>query len=223
MMALRRATFSVVLCAAVAFLFACDSGAVTLLPIFPSLPVRSVREVIVDTWPFAIQVGDTMTVYTEAFDSTGTGTAGLALRTWALTDSTLATATPLGPHRSSALFRGQRPGSMLVRVTINGVTGQDSLRIIPTLAPLEISPTSLTLRQGDTAIVRLRIVDRSGNPVQNLVVLWNSADYSIAVPYCCRDSARVWSIPVVGRTGTTVISATVANSVVTMPVTVIPR
>lgn len=180
---------------------------------------RPVREVIVYTWPFAIQVGDTMTVYADAFDSTGFGTAWQSVRTWALSDSSLATATALGPSKSASLFRGQRPGFLAVRVTIAGVTGQDSLRIIPTLAPLQVSPASLTLRLHDSASVKVRITDLSGFPVRNLVVSWSSTDYLVAATSCCRDSVVVRS-PLGGHAGTALLRATVANSVVTLPVTV---
>lgn len=180
---------------------------------------RPVREVIVYTFPFAIQVGDTMTVSADAFDSTGFGTAWQSVRTWTLSDNSLATATAIGSSKSASLFRGQRPGALTVRVTIAGVTGQDSLRIIPTLAPLQVSPASLTLRLHDSAAVKLRIADLSGATIRNLAVTWTSTDYTVAVAICCRDSVMVVS-PRGGRAGTALLRATVANSLVTLPVTV---
>ena len=209
-------------CAAVALVCACDIGAnaLTRVPLFPARPVR---DVIVYTWPFAIQVGDTMTVDALAYDSSGHLTASQSIRTWMLSDSALAAARSLGATSSSALFRGQRPGALLVRVTIAGVTGQDTMRVIPALAPLQISPASLTLRLGDTAAAKVRIADLNGVPVRNLVVQWNSDDYSVAIAGCCRDSVAVWSTAVGGRTGTTLIRAVVANSVAILPVTVIAR
>jgi len=76
-------------------------------------------------------------------------------------------------------------------VAIADRIGVDTVRIIPTFAPLRVEPGTLTLRRGDSATVRLIVRDLEGKPVENLIVFWETRDYTLVNAGCCRDTLTV--------------------------------
>jgi len=100
--------------------------------------------------------------------------------------------------------------------------GAQAVRIIPTLAALRVEPGTLTLRRGDSATGRLSVRDLAGKPVENLIVVWETRDYTLVNASCCRDTLTV-RVPLPGAAGTTQLVAKTANMSAALSVTVLPR
>ena len=209
--------------AAMALLSGCVDGSSggRSIPTFPVFVEPQVQLVHVYTWPATVQVGDTLSVSADSFGADGFSTGTRLPVAWVYSDASLVSRTVTSTSGRTVLLRGILPGLLRVSATISQRTGSDSIRIIPSLAPLRIEPATLTLRRGDSASVRLIIRDFDGTPVQNLSVLWESRDATIVRAGCCRDTLTVRS-PGTGGAGETQLVARTANLSVVLPVTVTP-
>ena len=207
----------------VSLLSGCADGSSVGRP-FPTIPVfveRKVEQVIVYTWPTTVQVGDSLSVSTDSFDAAGHGTGARLTVAWTFSDETLIARTVANSSGRRVLLRGLRPGLLRVSATIAEKSGSDTVRVIPPLAPLRVEPAFLTLRRGDSAKVRLIVRDIDGVPVDNLVVFWETRDYTLVNAGCCRDTLTV-RLPITGGSGTTQLVAKAANLSVALPITVTP-
>lgn len=75
-------------------------------------------------------------------------------------------------NSSAAVLRGLRPGIVLLSATLNGVTGSDSIRVLPKISELQLKATRTTLSIGDTVEIWLRANDLSGDSIPNLRPLY---------------------------------------------------
>ena len=191
------------------------------VPTFPLFVEPPVNHVNVYTWPTTVQVGDTLSVSTDSFDANGQGTGSRLPAVWAFSDESLVARTITNVNGRWVLLRGLRPGLLRVSATIAERSGFDTVRIIPALAPLRVEPSTLTLRRGDSAMVRLIVRDVADVPIDNLVVFWETRDFALVRAGCCRDTLTV-RLPVSGGSGTTQLVAKTANLSVALPITVTP-
>lgn len=172
------------------------------------------------TFPGYVQVGDTISVSADAFDANGYVTAALAPRLWVLSDSALVSVAPSAPPLEWLRLTGRQTGVLTLTVKIDTATGSSTLRVIPVLAPLTATPTSVSIKEGDSARVVVHVTDLRGQPVDGLIVLATPVTSGIVFTACCRDTLWVRSIQPGGKTGTTLMNVQVANDTGSFSVTV---
>ncbi len=204
-------------------IFACSEGpspfpGPAAFPFSP-FPGRPVKEVLVYSFPYAMQQGDTLMVTTESFDSTGLATAFDSTAKWSLSDKSVTSVVRVGNRGRAIVLRGVQPGTVRLFSMISKVTGTDTVRVVPPLAPLRLEPASVTLRRGDSVAVRLRVTDLQGVPVPGLLVFWSTDNSLVATAQCCRDSTYVRS-PMSGGPGSVVIHVKILDQTIALPVTV---
>jgi hypothetical protein len=90
---------------------------------------------------------------TVVFRSTDTTVVGLEPTTWYMSSM------------PSVRARARRVGTVTFSATINGVTGSDSLRVIPEIQSIALTPTRSTLQVGDTVAVTVDIVSTGGEAI----------------------------------------------------------
>jgi hypothetical protein len=168
-----------------------------------------------------VEAGDTITATAEAFQSNGIMTAWFSPRVWSVSDgSTVDIRGVTGP--SSVLLAALRPGTAQVSARIGDVEGSASLRVIPRLAPITLTPSVVSMRLGDSVQVVADIRTAAGVPITDLNVSWRAQDYGVVTTSCCSASAWLRSSRQYGATGTTTVTAIVAHATGALTVTVTP-
>ncbi len=203
---------------AAAIAVSCQDGP-PLVPLFPAIASPPVKEVIVYGFPNVLEVGDTLTVYASAFDSLGNATAFNVAAAWSYSDSSLVTGVPRGLVTPATLLTGRKAGLLTLSARINGVTGQDTIRVVPRIAQVSFSASSVTIPANDSVRVDVTFRDAAGAAISGPVILWSAADYSV-VTVCCHRSAWIVSH---GRLGTTTVQARMGHSSGSVGVTVVAR
>lgn len=116
-----------------------------------------------------VEVGDTIRIDAEGFhDGNGFGTDFPHTVTFATTDSTVVGLESTSWSLSfvpTIRVRGRRDGLVSIIATINGVSGQDSLRVIPAVGSVTLSPNPATVKVGDTVTVQVQVIARAGGPI----------------------------------------------------------
>jgi hypothetical protein len=120
------------------------------------------------------------------------------------------------------LLRALRPGVARVSARIGDREGEDSLRVIPSLAPITFTPGAVSIHRGDSVRVDAAIRGVAGEPVSGVFVYWRTNDIGVVSAGCC--SASVWlrTSTLYGAPGTTTVTATVGHASGSLRVTVIP-
>ncbi|MCU0646447.1 MAG: hypothetical protein MUF00_00510 [Gemmatimonadaceae bacterium] len=204
---------------ALAILWTCASPpTVEVPPLFRLPPVRHVN---VYAYPNLLAVDRLDTLEANGFDSTGVGVWVSGAATWRVSDSTRLSMRELDPRRRQVEVRALRPGLVEVVATIAGVSGRDTVRIIPALLPLELTPAAVSLRRGDSTFVRLRIRTTDGVAVRGLFVSWWDTTYRATTWPHFSDSVWVRALERASP-GVGALRASVAGASVTLPVTVTP-
>lgn len=93
---------------------------------------------------------------------------------WTISDPTIARLEllepPLPPPQDSStptrtLVRGRRPGTVTVKASARGVSGEAPVRVIPVIATIQVLTFRDTLAVGDTIEVRTAVVDAGGGTI----------------------------------------------------------
>lgn len=199
-------------------LFGCSGDTFGSNPVNP-IKTGSVAVVRMGLWPYAVQQHDTLTVDAHARDADGYPTAFNTTIRWQWSDSSLVSeATSFDKGRALRL-RGTAPGLLRLTASIDGVTAQDTLRILPPLAPARLVPATLTLAAGDTATIRLVLTDIHGQAVAPRYVHWTTDTSRLMRVHGYGDSLSV-EAPDTVQPGTTWIRATVFHLSVLLPITI---
>lgn len=94
---------------------------------------------------------------------------------WATSDATTARIEPLPPPppedsfpTARTLIRGVQPGAARITATSGGLTGEATVRVIPTLATIQLSVAQPTIFLGDTVTVAAAAMDGNDIPVPDV-------------------------------------------------------
>ena len=175
-------------CAVIAVLVASCYGSPTGFDLNSQLdPINDVMVYAGSFWEFA-EVDDTITI--DAFgyhNGSGFGTQLIRTVTWASSDvATLrvvqSKTTGIG---SFAQVKGIKPGIVTLSVTLNGVTGSDTLRVIPRVKQLALKSSAAVLAIGDTVEIWCRADDLNGDSIPNLRPLIGP-DFLLPYPFPLR-------------------------------------
>ena len=118
-----------------------------------------------------IQVGQTEKINAEGFhDGNGVGTEYPHTVSFHSSDTTVVRLTATTwtlPFIPSMNAHGLKEGLVVLKATINGVVGVDSLRVIPEIASITMTPTSSTLYVGDSVAIEFDIRAVDGRSLQS--------------------------------------------------------
>ena len=172
--------------------FATVSGAgvvtgkfVGTVPIAASIEGKSATaDVVVIPMPVALvrvspasrdlTVGQSAQLTAQAFDARGIVLPGRAV-TWSSSAPNVVTVT------SSGLVTALSPGNATITASIEGRTGTSSVKAeLPPVARVEVLPTDISVRPGQTAQLTARVYDARNTIITGYVVTWTSSDTKVA-------------------------------------------
>jgi hypothetical protein len=137
-------------------------------------PINGVR-VYAGSHHFFAEVDDSIGIQAWGYhDGDGWGAQYVKTATWTASDPAtlrIVRKTVLA-NSSAAVLRGLRPGIVLLSATLNGVTGSDSIRVLPKIRELQLKATRTMLSIGDTVEIWLRANDLNGDSIPNLRPLY---------------------------------------------------
>lgn len=141
------------------------SGAATVTVILP--PVATVTANSAQT---TLTVGGTTQVNATLRDASGTTLSERTI-SWATSSSAIATVSPTG------LVTAVSAGVVSITATSEGKVGSLQLTVLaPTPASVTVSPSSVTLTQGQTATLTATVRDAAQNILTNQSVTWSSSN-----------------------------------------------
>ena len=133
-------------------------------------PINGVRVYAGSQFEFA-EVDDTTRIQAWGFhDGQGIGTQSVRTAIWTSSDPTMLhiVRSSFSANGASAVLRGGRPGLVTLSVTLNGVTGADTIRVLPRIRELRLKSTRPTLAIGDTVEVWFRADDLNGDSIPSV-------------------------------------------------------
>jgi signal peptidase I len=150
----------------------------------PPITLPPIHEVVVYTWPTYVQVGDTLRVQAGGFNVNGWEiTEPIRTVVWQTSDSDrikIEPALPIIPIQPSIYALGLAPGVAHVSATLNGVTGSDSVIVLPALREIDVVPRTATVHVGDSLPITARIVATDGTVISGPYIVWASSDPNVA-------------------------------------------
>ena len=104
----------------------------------------------------------------------GWGAQSVTTANWAASDPTVLriVRSSFRVNSAAAVLRGVRPGLVALSATLNGVTGSDTIRVLPKIRALELKSTRATLSLGDTVEIWLRAEDMTGDSIPDVRPLY---------------------------------------------------
>lgn len=194
---------------------------------FPDRSLPPIADVVVYTWPGLVQVGDTLRISAEGFNSSGFGYVQDVPFAWSTPDSlktiTLEKTNNQYAFMHDVLVRGQSLGKATVKATANQLTGTGIVEVIPRIARIDVSPGSATIAVGDSAQFKATVITAAGDTLRGYRPLWHTIpDYSPASLYYPPSAQGNNVVLVRGITaGTAQVTATLAGAVGKAQITVI--
>jgi hypothetical protein len=60
-----------------------------------------------------------------------------------------------------------------------GLDGVGSVRIIPAIRTIQLNPSAMTLRVGDTASIGATVISVNGDTLSDIPLVWRASDYGV--------------------------------------------
>jgi uncharacterized protein YjdB len=134
-----------------------------------------VKEITITPASDTLEVGGTSTLRATVHGASGDTLAGRTLF-WNSEDSSVATVSDQGVVTAVA------QGTARIAASAEGVSGIATVRVTPkSVRSIVISPSSVTLRTGQSAQLRARMYDRNGKELTGRTVSWSSDNDAIAL------------------------------------------
>ena len=171
------------------------------------VPVASVQ---VQPPNATLKVGETMTFSAQPRDSRGAALTGRSV-SWSSSNAQVATVNSSG--RVTAIS----PGGTILSAQSEGQVGLATLTVSVTpVASIRVSPTSLSLKVGESGTLAAQTLDASNNQLSGRTVLWFTSNSSVATVNTSGIVSAVGS-------GTATITATSEGKSATADIVVAPR
>ena len=144
------------------------------------LPTGPVEHISIYTNFGVVEAGSDLEVFAGAGTRNGRSSTFDEQVVWTSSDTSLARVRrKRGAESRYALVRGVRPGLVTLSASSGGVRATDTVRVIPTLQGITLTPSTFQVLQGDTFRVRAELRDAEGRRVEGVRLLWSAADYRI--------------------------------------------
>ncbi len=143
---------------------------------FASVTVTTVpvSSVVVTPTPDTLQLGKTVQLTAQTFDSAGNPLTGRTI-IWDTDNSSVATVTSTGQVMSQGI------GTANIRATSEGQVGSATVVVIAVpVASVTVSPASKTMNVGDTATFSATTKDAQGHVLTGRAIAWSSDNTGVA-------------------------------------------
>jgi Bacterial Ig-like domain (group 2) len=139
-------------------------------------PIATVK-ILPDT--ATIRIGQIIRLTADVRDADGNPIVPSAMPSWSSSElfGVVYFVTDRGPTIDVS---GVAPGLATVAVNAGGITGTAQVRVIPASNTIVVSPSSKTLKPGQTVTLNATVTDPAGNPAPATAVGWTSENNSIA-------------------------------------------
>jgi hypothetical protein len=133
-------------------------------------------------WGSVLEVGSVSRVCAFGMASWGLAVATHQVEAWTLSDPTLAKIDQMpdpADRYACILVRPVRPGLLTVTARMAGLDGVNTVRLIPAIKTVQVSPSALTLNIGDTASIAATVITVDGDTLRDVPILWRESDYGV--------------------------------------------
>jgi hypothetical protein len=133
-------------------------------------------------WGSVLEVGSVSRVCAFGMASWGLAVATHRVEAWSLSDPTLAQIEQMpdpADRFACILLRPLHTGRLTVTATMAGVQGSNTVRLIPTVGTIVLTPADFVLRLGDTASVLPIVIAANGDTLRDLPLEWRESDYGV--------------------------------------------
>ena len=133
-------------------------------------------------WGSVLEVGSVSRVCAFGMASWGLAVATHRVEAWTLSDPTLAKIEQMpdpADRYACILLRPLRPGFLTVTARMAGLDGVNTVRLIPAIKTVQVSPSALTLNVGDTASIAATVIAVNGDTLRDIPMLWRESDYGV--------------------------------------------
>jgi uncharacterized protein YjdB len=167
-------------------------------------------------WGSVLEVGSISRVCAFGMASWGLAVATHQVEAWTLSDPTLAIIKQMpdpADRYACILLQPIRQGRLTVTARMAGLDGVSSVRLIPAIKTVQLSPSTFTLNVGDTASIASTVITVNGDTLRDLPILWRESDYgvvSMVVGYGIGPAAR--SVVQADAVGQNIVTAQAATS-----------
>lgn len=145
------------------------------------LPTGPVEHISIYTSFGVVQVGSELEVFAGASTRNGRSSPFDERVAWSSSDTSVARVRgKRGAESRYVLVRGVRPGLVTLTASSGGVRASDTVRVIPALQGITLTPSTFQMAPGDTFRVRAELRDTEGRLVEGVRLLWSAADYRVA-------------------------------------------
>jgi len=167
-------------------------------------------------WGSVLEVGSVSRVCAFGMASWGIAIATHRVETWTLSDPTLAKIEQMpqpADRYACILLRPLRPGLLTVTARMAGLDGASTVRLIPAIKTVQVTPSALTLSIGDTASIAATVIAVNGDTLRDIPILWRESDYGVVsnVVFYGID-AMTRSVVQADATGQNIVTAAAATS-----------
>jgi hypothetical protein len=172
-------------------------------------------------WGSALEVGSISRVCAFGMASYGLAVATHHVDAWTLSDPSLAAIEQMpdpADRYACILLRPRHVGVLTVTASMADLNGVNSIRLIPQISAVRVTPSNVTLTVGDTASVTATVIAATGDTLRDLPIVWRSSNYSVSsvVFYGLGPFRSVIEADAPGQTS---ITAEAATSRRTLPLT----
>ncbi|HEX8211290.1 MAG TPA: Ig-like domain-containing protein [Longimicrobium sp.] len=158
-----------------------------------------------------MRVGQTMQLAATARDAAGNALSGRSFA-WSSTSEAIASVSSGGMVTSTA------PGTVTIRATADGKTGEVTLTITPRpIGSVTVSPQAASIIAGTTQQLTAAVFDTAGGPLADRPVTWTSSDPAVATV------AANGMVSAIRAGGPVTITATAEGKSGTAAITVTPE
>lgn len=134
-------------------------------------------------WGSALEIGSVSRVCALGMASWGVAVATHHVDSWTLSDPSLARVEQMpdpADRYACILLRPMRAGMLTVTATMAGLNGVNTVRLIPQIKTVHVTPSAVSLAVGDTASVSAVLISVNGDTVTDVPILWRSSNYSVS-------------------------------------------
>ena len=133
-------------------------------------------------WGSVLEVGSLSRACAFGMASWGLAVATHRVEAWTLSHPTLAKIEQMPDptdRYACILVRPVRPGILTVTARMAGLDGSNTVRLIPAIKTVQVTPSALTLNIGDTASIALTVITVGGDTLRDIPILWRASDYGV--------------------------------------------
>jgi hypothetical protein len=133
-------------------------------------------------WGSVLEVGSVSRVCAFGMASWGLAVATHQVEGWTLSDPTLAKIDQMpdpADRYACILVRPLRSGLLTVTARMAGLDGVSTVRLIPAIKTVQVTPSVLTLTIGDTASITATVITVDGDTLRDVPILWRESDYGV--------------------------------------------